>query len=686
MSVTFLAAPLLMLSGVALAPVIIHLMMRAKPRRVVFPAMRFLQQNERRTQRAWRLRHLLLLLLRMLIFLLIALAFARPVVRAPWLATDVQATGTGIFILDDTLSMGARENGRTRFEIAKEGCLARMSEYVNPSTIAFLTVVAPTGAASMDLDFIRSQAGAARQSTRHATVHAALWQAASLAAGAPAPRDIYLYTDLARSGWGDVAELARLAIEDSRLFVIDVRRRATDNRFFKEVRLSSQNLLAGSRLSITYDVAAGPRGTPGVVTFHFDGRKQGESNAVRGAFTQSTFREGFYQGYLELTHRDALVEDNRYHFSVRVEDRIEALVVGNAGALETRYARAALSPTQESSIRVTTIRAGELGATDPGSFDAVFLTGDEGLTDAGAGALSKWVLEGGALAVCAAPAEALAAKARVLIPAGIKGFVQTEEGTHLVPRDVPHPLLAAFKESTFTDRWLSQAAFRRRIALDPASISPRAQVLVTFNDGAPALLETPYGAGKVLFFASDFTRASSDFCLHPSFVAFMQECARYLSGRRRGRMIGTTEDPLVIEVPPSFVNAKADLSFPGSVTTKKIDIPSRRVGSDMLDFTAPGNYQLAASNPAGETLRTGVSVNTHPAESDLSSIDPAAIRAACENATVVPLSARIDRPDEHLRGGVEVFPWILILLAVVLTTESLLANRFYGDSAEERSP
>ena len=61
MSLTFLAAPLLMLSGVALAPVIIHLMMRAKPRRIVFPAMRFLLLNERRTQRSWRLRHLLLL-------------------------------------------------------------------------------------------------------------------------------------------------------------------------------------------------------------------------------------------------------------------------------------------------------------------------------------------------------------------------------------------------------------------------------------------------------------------------------------------------------------------------------------------------------------------------------------------------------------------------------------------------
>jgi len=674
-----------MLSGLALAPVIIHLMMRTKPRRIVFPAMRFLKLSERRTQRSWRLRHLLLLLLRMLIFLLIALAFARPVVRAPWLATDVQATGTGIFILDDTLSMGARENGRTRFEIAREACVARMSEYVNPSTIAFLTLTAPTGAASMDLDFIRSQAQTARLSSRHATAHAALWQAASVASKSPAPRDIYLYTDLARSGWGDVAELSRLALDDARLFVVNVRGRRAENRFFKEVRLSSQNLLAGSRLSVTYDVAAGPQGTPGVVTFHFDGRKQAESNAARGAFTQSTFREGFYQGYVELAGADALMEDNRYHFSVRVGRRINALVVGDAQAIETRFARAALSPSQGSSIRVTVVRPGELGATDPGAFDVVFLTDGEGLSDAGAAALSKWVLAGGAFAVCAAPAEALLAKARVLIPANIKGFAETDEGTHLVPRDLPHPLLEAFKESTFTDRWLSQAVFRRRIALDLASISPRAQVLVTFNDGAPALLETPYGAGKVLFFASDLTRASSDFCLHPSFVAFMQECARYLSGRRRSRMIGTTEDSLVIEVPPSFVNVKADLSFPGSVTTKKIDIPSRRVGSDVLDFTAPGNYELAASNAAGESLRAGVSVNAHPAESDLSPIDPAEIRAVCENARVVPISARIDRPDEHIRGGVEVFPWILILLAVVLTAESLLANRFYGDGAQERA-
>lgn len=683
MSLTFLAAPLLMLSGVALAPVIIHLMMRAKPRRIVFPAMRFLLLNERRTQRSWRLRHLLLLLLRMLVLLLIALAFARPIMRAPWLATDVQLTGTGIFILDDTLSMATRENDPTRFEIAQEACMERMSQYVNPSTIAFLTVTAPTGAASMDLDFIRSQARATRQSSRHATVHAALWQAASIAANTPAPRDIYIYTDLSRTGWGDIAGLSRLAIENARLFVIDVRKRDADNRFFKEVRLSAQNLLAGSRLSVAYDVATDPSGTLGPVTFHFDGRKQAESNAARGTFTQSVFREGFYQGYVELTRGDALVEDNRHYFSVQVAPRIHALLVGDADALETRYARAALSPTPESSIRVTTIRASELGATNPGAFDTVFLTDGEGLTDAGARALSKWVLEGGALAVCAAPAEALVTKARVLMPAKIKGFGKTEKGTHLVARDMPHPLLDAFKESPFTDRLLSQAAFRRRIALDFASVSPRAHVLVTFNDGAPALLETPYGAGRVLFFASDLARASSDFCLYPSFVTFMQECARYLSGRRRARMMGTTEESLVIEVPPSFVNAKADLSFPGSVTTNQIDIPSRRIGSGILDFTTPGNYKLSASNSAGETLQTGVSVNAHPAESDLSPVDPAEIQASCKNARVVPLAARIDRPDDQIRGGVELFPWVLILLAMVLTAESFLANRFYGDKADQ---
>ena len=59
-------------------PLLLHLMMRRKPRHQVFPAMRFLQQRQVANQRRMRLRHWLLLALRIVVIGLLAALFARP--------------------------------------------------------------------------------------------------------------------------------------------------------------------------------------------------------------------------------------------------------------------------------------------------------------------------------------------------------------------------------------------------------------------------------------------------------------------------------------------------------------------------------------------------------------------------------------------------------------------------------
>ncbi|MBS0262773.1 MAG: BatA and WFA domain-containing protein [Planctomycetes bacterium] len=72
------------LLGIALVaiPVILHLLMRAKPKKLLFPALRLIQNRKRTNTRRMRLRHLGLLLLRMLAISLLALALARPALPA----------------------------------------------------------------------------------------------------------------------------------------------------------------------------------------------------------------------------------------------------------------------------------------------------------------------------------------------------------------------------------------------------------------------------------------------------------------------------------------------------------------------------------------------------------------------------------------------------------------------------
>jgi hypothetical protein len=73
-----------LLAGLALVavPVILHLMMRAKPKRLVFPALRLIQMRRKQSTQRLRLRHLLLLLLRMGVIAAFVILIARPSVPA----------------------------------------------------------------------------------------------------------------------------------------------------------------------------------------------------------------------------------------------------------------------------------------------------------------------------------------------------------------------------------------------------------------------------------------------------------------------------------------------------------------------------------------------------------------------------------------------------------------------------
>lgn len=86
-------------------PVALHLLLRQKPKVVLFPAFRFLVQRSRTNLTKLRLRHFLLLALRVLLFALIVLALAQPKVRDnPWNLSSDQAVAA-VFVFDTSASM-----------------------------------------------------------------------------------------------------------------------------------------------------------------------------------------------------------------------------------------------------------------------------------------------------------------------------------------------------------------------------------------------------------------------------------------------------------------------------------------------------------------------------------------------------------------------------------------------------
>src|SRR5437867_10860829 len=88
-------------------PIALHLIKRERANKVEFPTLMFLRRVSKRTIRYQKLRHLLLLLLRVLAFLFLALAFTRPFREMVQLSAAAgKAPAARIIILDNSWSMG----------------------------------------------------------------------------------------------------------------------------------------------------------------------------------------------------------------------------------------------------------------------------------------------------------------------------------------------------------------------------------------------------------------------------------------------------------------------------------------------------------------------------------------------------------------------------------------------------
>jgi hypothetical protein len=79
---TFLNAAILFGLGLTAIPVILHLLLRNKPKKLPFPALRLLMLSKKSNTRRLRLKHIWLLLLRILLIALMVLALARPTLPA----------------------------------------------------------------------------------------------------------------------------------------------------------------------------------------------------------------------------------------------------------------------------------------------------------------------------------------------------------------------------------------------------------------------------------------------------------------------------------------------------------------------------------------------------------------------------------------------------------------------------
>ncbi len=564
----------------AAVPVAIHLFFRRRPKPLSFPAIDFILRARRETERRLRLKKVLLFTARTLLLAAIAAALARPRLEQPQQAAAAAARGPSAvaIVLDASASMRYRVGGGTLFDRARDEALEVLDGLSSeePATVVLCGGAdAPAaGAPTFDRVTTRRTLREAEPSFDHADMTSCVTAAAAAlsdgASGAPLGKRVVVVTDMAASAWRLDAPAPMVQTAQGP--------RRPEVRIIDAARGAALPNTAITDVTVEPDPSVGPRGYKVTTTVVGFAGSSGHSNAGSGkaedaeiqlhaggpqapvairSYAQvpqngsirKTLSYRFPQGgpaALSVTiPQDALDYDDVRAVTVSVPREVKALVVDGAPSPiryrdEAFFTEAALS-SPGSPVRATVVDTESLGKVKFGDFDVVFLLNVRSLGPR-TSELRDFVERGGGLFIAMGDEvdpERYDAELGPLLPrplhvvktAAERGTRAAEEkAARFATVDWSHPALDVFTgtaregfEGVRTWRYMLLKPAERR---GPASD----RVLVTYDDGAPALVEAKRGQGRVVLYTSTVNRAWSDWSIRTSFLPAIQRLAAWLTG------------------------------------------------------------------------------------------------------------------------------------------------------------
>jgi hypothetical protein len=219
------------------------------------------------------------------------------------------------------------------------------------------------------------------------------------------------------------------------------------------------------------------------------------------------------------------------------------------------------------------------------------------------------------------------------------------------------------------DGWVG-VKFFYALNVDPAE----ARVVVRLGDQTPLLLEKRLGEGKVMLFTSGLDNLTNDFPLHPAFVPFIEQMARYLAGTER-------------QGGAKAVDAYLDLRKAGEqgqgveVTDPEGKRPltlKEAATAQTFQLTEAGFYQLRLA----DGRQNEVGVNPDPKESNLDVI-PDDVLALWQGKAGDSAQAQTAGPATPQKIPQSYWWYVMLIVFAAALAESVLASRYLGTQRED---
>jgi len=681
----------------ALLPILLHLFHRRRQRTVLFSDLRFLRQAERQRSRRFRIREWLLLLVRMLMVVLLVLAFARPVVKAALpsgLGGVVQGKVTLALVLDNSYSMGAKPSGDVSLwhEAQKRALEALERLHVGDEVLIILASDRPgvlTPEPARDLERARRLIREASLSDRGTNLSSSLAKAYELLSQAPSPsRAILVLSDFQRVGLNPSGPFPAKNDIALSLVLLPGYDRVIPNTALTEARPQSWLLARGKEVEI--EVQAERRHEPQEnlpISLWLDGRKVQETGAsfgpgdsVRTAkaslrFTVST--PGIHEAVVSA-EPDLLPRDDQRDLVLNVPEAVNVLILADQSGSGSSafYLAKALAPEPGAPFTVQTVSPQALSRVDFKGFGAVILSDVALLSEGQLARLEGFARDGGGLLIIPGPHTDPGYYSKSvllrLLPLTLDASLQAPEGSSfsIAQFDQAHPALGLFSNRSQGD--LSSAKFFQPYPCRPGQGTV---TVAKFTNGGAAILERPLGKGKVIAFAFGLEPQATDLPLKAVFVPLVHQLLLYLS-TQPGPM---TAEYLVGQdvervVPSSGGTAPPALTLLGPDSSRSFLEPRVLGGQSWVSIPnvdKAGIYRILS----GEKLRDAFAVNPDTRESDLSRMSELELKKLFPQARIVRPEQDLGVLAAQVGGAREIWKLLIVLMLLLAVAEMFLRER-----------
>ncbi len=542
-------------------------------------------------------------------------------------------------------------------------------------------------------------------------------------------KEVYVFTDLTEVAWreSNARELRRRLDENPevQLYVVDLGVEKPTNSRLGDIRSFDETFVGSERLKLSVDLyQIGPGGPRTIELRLFDQQLEGfaldkpddRPSTVRGRKivdaaaqrpTRITFdlklpRIGTHQGYLTIAEDDGLPADNIRYFTVDVRKPWRVLVAAPPPHDDySWYLTEALSPPLDEELQrfqFTSVDLAELSRmklSELTEYAAICLLDPRPLSDetwnrltdyaaAGQGRSVALMMGREAISSNGLPHPSFNSKAaQDLLPAPLKlRLIVARPGVQLVTEQFGHPLLEPLRtEQAATIPWREMPIFRYW-QLGP--LNHGAQTVVAYSNGDPAIVERSVGNGRSLLMTTPITDELSDrrhWNRLPTgenvwpYIALMDGMMLYMVGSGNDRLNYFAGETAVIPLGSSRQTVSIKTPLGGDASPLRIDVDGavRFTSTDLS-----GTYLLRAGGTENALVR-GFSVNDRSEATRLDRLDKKRLDELLGDReyTLARSQQQIVRSVSKGRVGIKLYPWILLLLAVVLGGEHLLANLFY---------